>query len=82
MIRARETVGERVCLSGNVDPIAVLMKGTSDQVRSEVRRIIENVSVRGGHIICSGEMVPRDTPEENIKAFVQEARESWRKLQQ
>jgi uroporphyrinogen decarboxylase len=71
---ARKAVGKRVCLSGNVNPILTLMNGTPDLVRAEVRHILDTVSVQGGHILCSGEMVPRDTPEANIRAFVEEAR--------
>jgi len=40
---AREIAGGRVCLSGNVDPLAVLARGTPDAVRAEVARIVENV---------------------------------------
>ena len=67
-----------VCgLVGNVDPIGVLMNGSVDDVRSQTRSIIEKVSVQGGHIINSGEMVPRDCPEENIRAYVETARKTW-----
>jgi len=64
-------------LTGNVDPIGKLMNGTPDEVREQTRSIIETISVQGGHIINSGEMVPRDCPEENIRAFVEAARETW-----
>ena len=74
---ARRIVNNRVCLCGNVDPLAVLQRGTPDQVRAEVDRIIRQVSRHGGHVMNSGEMVPRDTPEENIRAFVQATRELW-----
>ncbi len=74
---ARRIVGDRVCLSGNVDPLAVLARGTPDDVRNEVERIVRTVSRRGGHVMNSGEMVPRETPEENIRAFVEVARQAW-----
>ena len=74
---ARDIVGGRVCLSGNVDPLAVLARGTPDAVRAEVERIVRNVSRHGGHVMNSGEMVPRDTPEENVRAFVEATRAAW-----
>ena len=74
---ARKTVGDRACLSGNVDPIAVLARGTIEAVRQEVERIIKNVSRHGGHVMNSGEMVPRQTPEKNVHAFVETARNVW-----
>jgi len=77
---ARGTVGGRVCLCGNVDPLEVLARGTPDAVRAEVERIVNNVSRYGGHIMNSGEMVPRDTPEENVRAFVEATRDAWTRI--
>ncbi len=74
---AREIVNGRVCLSGNVNPLSVLERGTPEQVRAEVERIVHNVSRHGGHVMNSGEMVPRDTPEENVRAFIEGARQAW-----
>jgi uroporphyrinogen decarboxylase len=74
---ARKAVGNRCCLSGNVNPILTLMNGTPEAVRAEVRNILATVSVHGGHVMCSGEMVPRATPEANIRAFVEETR-TWK----
>ena len=79
MVQARDMVGDRTGLCGNVDPILVLSRGTPDQVRAEVQRIVTQVSARGGHVLNSGEMVPRDTPEENLRAFVEAARDVWQK---
>jgi len=39
---------------------------------------VENVSVRAGHLINSGEMFPRDCPEENIRAYVETIHETWK----
>ena len=70
ILKARETAGNRVCLIGNVDPIRILQNGTPDQIRDEVTRIVTNLTPQGGHLLNSGEMVPRDTPEQNIRAYV------------
>lgn len=77
---ARDAVAGRVCLSGNVDPLHVLANGTPADVDAEVRRIVQHVSAAGGHIMNSGEMVPRDTPEENVHAFVRAARDAWKSI--
>ena len=76
-----DVIAGRACLVGNVDPIEVLYRGTPEDVRKQTAEIIETVSRRGGHIINSGEMVPRDTPEENVHAMVQTARELWAQAQ-
>lgn len=73
---AKDTVGDAVCLVGNVDPIAILTNGTPDQVREETRRVVEIGKRNGGYIFNSGEMIPRMAPEENIIAMVQAVREA------
>jgi len=58
------------CLSGNLDPIEVLMRGTPDKVAQEAERIVKTGNSAGGYLFCTGEMNPRDTPVENMKAMV------------
>lgn len=77
---ARRITEGRVCLSGNVDPLRVLADGTVDDVRAEVERTVDRVSRHGGHVMNSGEMVPRHTPGENARAFVETARAAWDRL--
>lgn len=79
---ARGTVGRRVCLCGNVDPIAVLARGTPEMVRAAVERTVDSISRSGGHILNSGEMVPRDTPETNLRVFVEAGRQAWQRVAQ
>lgn len=74
---ARDIVKGRICLSGNIDPLAVLERGTPEDVRRAVERTVERVSRHGGHVLNSGEMIPRDTPEANIRTFVESARAAW-----
>ena len=45
------------------------LNGTPESVSSHVERILRNVSVKGGHLINSGDAIPRETPEENVFAF-------------
>lgn len=80
LAEARGIVGRRVCLCGNVDPIAVLSQGTPEMVRAAVEQTVATISATGGHILNSGEMVPRDTPEANIQAFVDAGRSAWRRF--
>lgn len=60
-----------VCLMGNVDPIGVLQLGSEDEVRQVTASLLDTVSRRGGHLINSGEMIPRATPEANMRAYVE-----------
>ena len=71
----KQAVGDRICIVGNLDPIGVLLKGTPEQVRAETRRVMMAGKQNGGYIFNSGEMVPHMTPEENVWAMVETARE-------
>jgi len=77
LARCHDVVKGRAGLIGNLDPIALLCNGTPEQVAEAVGQTIDTVSRRGGHVLNSGEMVPRATPEENIRAMVRAAREKW-----
>jgi len=60
----------KTCFSGNLDPIEVLLRGRPEQIDAEVRRIINISRPGGGYLFCTGEMSPRDVPEENMRALV------------
>jgi len=70
---AKAAVGGNVCLMGNVDPVNVLLYADPAAVYAESRRVIE-IGGSGGYIFNSGEMVPRDVPEANIRAFMRAGR--------
>lgn len=57
-------------ISGNLDPIKVLWQGTPDTITSEVERIMKICKPGGGFIFNSGEMNPRQIPEENMEAYM------------
>lgn len=59
----------KTCVSGNLDPIAMLLGGTPEQVAAETKRLVETCR-GGGYLFCTGEMNPRDVPEENIRAMI------------
>lgn len=73
-------IAGKAAVIGNVDPIGQLMNGTPASVAKQVEGILRTVSVKGGHLINSGEMVPRDCPERNIQAFGDTVRDVWPKL--
>jgi MtaA/CmuA family methyltransferase len=80
IFEARKVVGPKQCLLGNVDPIKVLERGTPADVERQVREIVSKLSIHGAHLLNSGEMVPRDTPEANIEAMIATARTTWKEL--
>ncbi len=68
----------KVCLSGNLDPIEVLMRGTPQQVASKAERLVKLCYPGGGYLFNTGEMNPRDVPAENMRAMVEAAKRASR----
>ncbi|NOZ24356.1 MAG: hypothetical protein GXP25_25035 [Planctomycetes bacterium] len=61
-------------ISGNLDPVNVLQNGTVEDVKKEAERIVTTAREGNRFIFSSGEMVPRDTPEENMRAMIEVGR--------
>jgi uroporphyrinogen-III decarboxylase len=57
-------------ISGNLDPINVLWQGNLVSIAAEVERIMGICKNGGGYIMCTGEMNPREIPEENMDAYM------------
>lgn len=71
---ARQVLGDRTCVIGNIDPVTVLLQSTPEKVRSIAESCLE-IGAGGGYILGSGCVVSRITPLENVRAMVQAARE-------
>lgn len=75
MQTAKEKVGDKTCLFGNVKPAETLLKGTPEMVAAEVKEIIEKAGDGPrGLIVSSGCEIPFNTPAENIAALIDAAR--------
>jgi uroporphyrinogen decarboxylase len=75
---AKRTIGDQVCLHGNVDAIHIVQKGTPDQVRQAVREAIRVAAPGGGYILGNSDCFFDSTPRKNIEAFFAAAREFGR----
>ncbi|MHC4481144.1 MAG: uroporphyrinogen decarboxylase family protein [Planctomycetota bacterium] len=74
---ARERVGERAFLMGNVRPAETLLEGTPESVRREAEQCLADCGdSAGGFILASGCEVPIETPPENVQALMEVARGS------
>jgi len=67
---AKETIGDRVCLIGNLDPVETMLRGTPAEVEQRARACLEAAAAGGGYILGTGCEVPPDTPVENLEALV------------
>ncbi|MEN6643967.1 MAG: uroporphyrinogen decarboxylase family protein [Armatimonadia bacterium] len=72
---AKQRVGGRIFLKGNIDSVNVLLKGTAEQCRQSARERIAAASAGGGYILSSACSVAPHVPAENILALVEVAEE-------
>jgi uroporphyrinogen-III decarboxylase len=73
MFKAKEILGETVCVRGNV-PLSILATGTPDDVRSYCKKLIDVVGRDGGFIMDTSTGVD-DAKAENLKAMFEFTRE-------
>ncbi|MEN6325417.1 MAG: uroporphyrinogen decarboxylase family protein [Syntrophomonas sp.] len=72
---AKNLVGDKACLAGNVKPIDTLMKGNREQVYAESKECLRKTyDSPKGYILSSGCGIALDTPPENIIALMDAAR--------
>jgi uroporphyrinogen decarboxylase len=74
MAKAAPVMKGKSVVFGPIDPSGLFYFGTPDKMKAEVRRVLD---IFGGRniVLGAGCAIPRGAPEENIKAFVEAARE-------
>jgi uroporphyrinogen decarboxylase len=68
------TFGDRLTFWGGIDTREILPFGTTEQVRAEVRRMIDVLGKAGGYVLASVQTIQAEVPPENIVAMFDEAR--------
>ena len=75
LAEAKERIGDKVCLMGNVTPAETLLDGTPEDVDAEAKECIRKAHDNpAGFILSSGCEVPISTPPENVFALMEAAR--------
>ena len=69
----KKQFGKNLVFCGAVDTHRILPFGTPDEVRAEVKRVIEALSESGGYMLASVHTLMPDVPPENILAMVDAA---------
>jgi len=75
--KTKELLYGKMCLAGNVDPVAVMLQGSVELVESTCKQIIEAAGTDGAFALMPGCDIPPDVPYENIAKFIQVAQE-WK----
>lgn len=70
--RARQRVGDKIALQGNMDPIALF--AGEEAIRKEARRVLDAFGAvgKGGHVFNLGHGISQFTPPESVAALVDE----------
>lgn len=71
----KKRFGDRITMYGALDVQKVMPFGTPQDVRQEVRRLIEGCAKGGGFILSPAHHIQSDTSVENVEAFYAAARE-------
>jgi len=72
LAQARQAMGQRQVLLGNLDPVAALRNSTPASVAAAIAECHRQAGPR--YIVGAGCEVPRDTPHENFRALCDYAR--------
>jgi uroporphyrinogen decarboxylase len=65
----KDAYGDRLCFEGGVSVQTTLPHGTPDDVRAEVRHLIDILGKNGGYVLGASHAVQAGTPPENITAM-------------
>ncbi|MBN1261583.1 MAG: hypothetical protein JXB35_12975 [Anaerolineae bacterium] len=67
--RLKADFGDRLAFHGGVDLQYTLPHGNPDEVRAEVRRLIDTLGVGGGYVLAAAHYIQNDVPTQNILAM-------------
>jgi len=70
--RLKREFGERISFCGAIDTNRALPRGTSGEVRREVRRRMRDLAPGGGNVVASVHCIQPDVPPENVLAMCDE----------
>ena len=70
LAEARQKIGGRVALAGNIDPVSILNQKGPDDVRAAARACIEAAAAGGGFVLTSGCDLPPTISMENLQAML------------
>ena len=73
MKKAKEVLGDRVCIYGNV-PAALMVYGSTEEVDRYCRKLIEDCAQGGGFILGTECEVPWDAKPDNVRAMIAAAK--------
>jgi uroporphyrinogen decarboxylase len=77
-VRLKREFGSNLVFWGGIDEQYLLPRGTPEQIREEVKKMIDIMAPNGGFILGPTHNIQPDTPPENIVAMCEAAKEYGR----
>ena len=71
----KKQFGKNIIFCGGIDTHRVLPSGSIDEVRQEVKRVIQLLGDGGGYMVSSVHTIMNDVPPENVLAMVDAVKE-------
>jgi uroporphyrinogen decarboxylase len=66
----KKRFGKNIIFCGGIDTHRILPTGSPEEVREEVKRVIELLGKGGGYMVASVHTIMNDVPPENVLAMV------------
>jgi uroporphyrinogen decarboxylase len=70
----KQRYGNKLCLIGNID-VDLLSRGTTDEIRNNVYKNVEEAGFDGGYCVGSGNSIPEYVKLENYIAMIDAVKE-------
>ena len=67
--KAKKIIGDTLCFWGNV-PAGLLITGTPEQVKDDVKELIDIFADNGGLIVDGSMGIPDEAKPENVEAMI------------
>ena len=74
-VAVKKRFGKQLTLWGGFDIQSIMPHGTVPEIKSEVKRLIDECAAGGGYILAPAHHIQPDTPIENVLAFYEAAKE-------
>ena len=75
LARVKKEFGRDISLMGNLHTTEVMLMGSPEDVERASKQAIDDAAEGGGFILSTGDQCGRDTPDENIHAMIEAARD-------
>ena len=78
MADAKEALGDRICLLGNLEHVDFLKRATPEEVDAATREIVRAGKPGGRFIFSTSDYLEQNTPRENVLAMIAAAKDEGR----